>query len=584
MFKKKGKSDKSRSGGATRAGGTRAMSMTMRDDDSTSSSIQSSTMSYASSGISPLRQLLDAVNMSILPDDLRLSSIQQACQFFDHTDRSMHDVELREGAAFILYQKLAFCLSLEPKRHIIAYSPPVMMGNPTTTNTTTNRSHEIMLLTNALEMVHRASPDTIAATWHDIGLDILPILVKVMERPYKEQHLYPVTTTNATRDTKLSIQKITKLLALYSLVPEAKYHITHCPGMLYVLVKVLDTRWLHHADQTSSTTTHLVMTEAARFHTLATLTNLAASENNRRTLLQTPGLVDAIARVVPQERSDVARQCSALALMNLSHGDATIVPEMTSELLLETLISLLQDKLPETRRNAAVALVNVASVHENSIQIATFHNGMMLQALLELLFVPDAAQAGHAAETLFNMACTDESTDTTIKMAQHPHLLSTLAEALQNANVQLDVKMYCAATLRRMAECSTDHYNPASLWTALVEASSWNRTADIGHAWQAQASQPRHRVEMAEHTGVLETLSQLCQAPSSPELQMTAVRALEQLSQDESARQVLAHHEGCMLALTQANFDGKEGANADREQTEVEALAQVALKNLVNAL
>lgn len=62
--------------------------------------------------VSPLRQLLDAVNMSILPTSLRLSSLAQAVEFFDHRDRSMHDAELKEGAAFVLYHKLGLVLRL----------------------------------------------------------------------------------------------------------------------------------------------------------------------------------------------------------------------------------------------------------------------------------------------------------------------------------------------------------------------------------------------------------------------------------------------------------------------------------------
>ena len=61
---------------------------------------------------SPLRQLLDAINMSILPTSLRLSSLSQAVEFFDHRDRAMHDAELREGAAFVLYHKLGLVLRL----------------------------------------------------------------------------------------------------------------------------------------------------------------------------------------------------------------------------------------------------------------------------------------------------------------------------------------------------------------------------------------------------------------------------------------------------------------------------------------
>ena len=62
--------------------------------------------------VSPLRQLLDAINMSILLTSLRLSSLAQAVEFFDHRDRAMHDSELREGGAFILYHKLGLVLRL----------------------------------------------------------------------------------------------------------------------------------------------------------------------------------------------------------------------------------------------------------------------------------------------------------------------------------------------------------------------------------------------------------------------------------------------------------------------------------------
>jgi hypothetical protein len=62
--------------------------------------------------VSPLRQLLDAINMSILPTSLRLSSLAQAVEFFDHRDRAMHDAELREGGGFVLYHKLGLVLRL----------------------------------------------------------------------------------------------------------------------------------------------------------------------------------------------------------------------------------------------------------------------------------------------------------------------------------------------------------------------------------------------------------------------------------------------------------------------------------------
>jgi hypothetical protein len=41
----------------------------------------------------------------------------------------------------------------------------------------------------------------------------------------------------------------------------------------------------------------LYMTEAARFNTIATLTNLAALEDNRMQMLQEPGLLDNVMNV-----------------------------------------------------------------------------------------------------------------------------------------------------------------------------------------------------------------------------------------------------------------------------------------------
>lgn len=70
--------------------------------------------------VSPLRQLFDAINMSILPTSLRLSSLAQAVEFFDHRDRAMHDSELREGAAYVLYHKLGLALRLAALERSIA--------------------------------------------------------------------------------------------------------------------------------------------------------------------------------------------------------------------------------------------------------------------------------------------------------------------------------------------------------------------------------------------------------------------------------------------------------------------------------
>ena len=63
----------------------------------------------------------------------------------------------------------------------------------------------------------------------------------------------------------------------------------------------------------------LYFTEASRFNTIATLTNLAVSEHVHMRMLSEPDLVDHIALVINTEQYDIAMQFPALAQINLSN-------------------------------------------------------------------------------------------------------------------------------------------------------------------------------------------------------------------------------------------------------------------------
>eukprot|EP00956_Cyclotella_meneghiniana_P041074 scaffold214219_cov73-Cyclotella_meneghiniana.AAC.2 len=94
-------------------------------------------------------------------------------------------------------------------------------------------------------MVHRANPDVIAQTWDECGAEILlPLLVSVLGRPFlrieravwmamQEKAQVPGRLEQAaavalTRVHKLSVQKVAKVLAMYSLVLEAKRAMCMC--------------------------------------------------------------------------------------------------------------------------------------------------------------------------------------------------------------------------------------------------------------------------------------------------------------------------------------------------------------------
>mmetsp|Transcript_31715 Transcript_31715/g.67211 ORF Transcript_31715/g.67211 Transcript_31715/m.67211 type:complete len:869 (-) Transcript_31715:218-2824(-) len=608
---------------------------------------------------SPLRQLLDAINMSILPSSLRLSSLSQAVEFFDHRDRAMHDAELREGAAFVLYHKLGLILKLskssEMERiHEISGSSSTsvvgggmgesssrkpggsnhyMMAHYNTTAHIQQQSEhdkEIAMVCSCLEMVHRADPDAIAQTWDECGTEILPLLVAVLERPFnkiehavwsaiREKANVPGSLERAvamavTRDQKLAVQKVTKVLAMYSLVPEAKKPMCECEGMLRWLTRIIDTHNYNRVKpgapiiggtvaaggikapfveptvsnsnkpedaetkrvarlalaSRATSGSGLYMTEAARFNTIATLTNLAALESNRMPMISEPGLIDNICRAVHNERSDVPKQCSALAIMNLSNGDPDHVPEMASnDLVLETLLKLMREDNPETRRNAVVTIFNVACSDANTVKLARYRDGTILEALTELVGADDPFRLhdearSNAAETLFNMSCSEIS-ETTDRMANHAGLLECLAVTLRGEHTGLEVKMYCAATLRRMSELIRHPMiAQGALLSALVKAATWTSTDCIAEAFRAQATVPENCVIMANHHGLLNALSRLALAQGEDsdieKVRMAAVGAIELMSRQDDARELLAHNEGIMMALTRASYG--EGARA----------------------
>ena len=467
---------------------------------------------------------------------------------------------------------------------------------------------EIALITGCLEMVHRASSANVAMAWSSIGYETLPLLVKVLERPVgridravclaKRHDHHPGAIERAVRaavssDLRMSVQRVTKLCAIYSLVPQAKVAMAECPGLLAALVRIIDTqknkvdelyekpprasRGYQKQDQARPSDPAvdaksnpaddglgLHMTEASRFNAIATLTNLAAAEPNRMAMLAEPNLIDSVARIVHNERSEVARQCAALAIMNLSNGDREHVPELAgSDLILETLLVLIRDDLPETRRNAAVALFNLACADQNTTRLARYRDGAILEALSSLVLADgdgrgddDEARA-NAAETLFNMSCSEMS-ETTDRMADHYGLLENLALTLRSPTASIDVKMYCAATLWRFAEViHAPKPSQGALLAALVKASSWSRTPCIAEAFLAQAEIESNRAIVAQHHGLLNGLSKLALTTNGEEadrVRQAAVAAIELLSREASTRQLLAKNEGIMMALTRASY------------------------------
>lgn len=222
-------------------------------------------------------------------------------------------------------------------------------------------------------------------------------------------------------------------------------------------------------------------------------------------MMTEPGLILSISAISNSAQNEMARQCAALAIMNLSNGDNNSIPDMTGrEFLLDTLVRLMDDERPETRRNAAVAIYNLANSDENSALLARYSDGIILEVLIQIILSHDSVlwndhARANASETLFNMSCSNNNTTLEL-MANHPGLLDTLSTILKDGTSFIDISMYCAAVLLRLSEII---FPPSPchnvLLTSFVKAACWTGTDCIAQALDAQASKPENRQTMILH-------------------------------------------------------------------------------------
>lgn len=270
------------------------------------------------------------------------------------------------------------------------------------------------------------------------------------------------------------------------------------------------------------------------------------------------------------------------------------VPEMArNDLVLETLLKLMKEDNPETRRNAVVTIFNVACSDQNTVRLARYRDGTVLEALVELVGSDDPVLRGHdearanAAETLFNMSCSEIS-ETTDRMANHAGLLECLAVTLRGEHTGLEVKMYCSATLRRMAELIRHPMiAQGALLSALVKASTWTNTDCIAEAFRAQASVPENCVIMAHHHGLLNALSRLAltrgEGPDVEKVRMASCLAIELMSRQDEARALLSQNEGIIMALTKASYGQDEKEEAEMRRSNVSQLGDTTVGGFLDS-
>jgi hypothetical protein len=350
---------------------------------------------------------------------------------FEHGVQSIHDTEIAAGVDIALTKHLVF---LEFKTGF--RRKPIQANLEAITR-------EISLACDALEMVFRASSESVGISFSRVGTELLQILVTLIDdetkvrleaftpdcspeaRPQGQtndpstlgnQHkgmekdfidndnsrsvtppLEGVNDWNVgSYDRDIILRKATKILGHFARVGEATKAIAHFPGLLGSVLNLVTMR------------PYNAVPWEARLSCLWTLANLACNTDNMQMMMCTPGLVNSLVSVGcrpllyydPIETTmEVlrARSIAARALFNLSWQQKNKIPMSENLALIRVLGQLavfrdtpmarsrtVQDIILQTRRHAVGAIRNLASAPRRSkINLCQYGNGKLLDVLTD---------------------------------------------------------------------------------------------------------------------------------------------------------------------------------------------------------
>jgi len=408
-----------------------------------------------------------ALNSSMSMEE-RLGSIYKAISTFDHEDKDAHNLEVAAGADIALVKMLAF---LEFKTGF--RRPPIKANLEAITK-------EISLTCQALEMMYRASSESVEVSFNRVGTDLMQIVVILIDEEVKmrmqnfatddspasaasapqqtagrsdipeeegkggQRSVTPPPYSNAWGvgdwDRDLMLCKASKILGHYARVSRATRDIAHFPGLLGSILNLINMR------------PYDAVPWEARLSCLWTIANLACNTDNMMMMICTPGLVNSLVNVgfrqvelmEPIERTmEVlrARSIAARAILNLSWPPENKILLAENVALITVLSQLavkrrspysksktMLDILTQTRRFAVGALRNLAAAPRRSkIELCEHNNGKLLDVLTDVaLNEPTDAIVEIAFAAVHNLAIHD----TAEMMVAKPDLVLALKNHL----------------------------------------------------------------------------------------------------------------------------------------------------------
>lgn len=432
----------------------------------------------------------------------------------------------------------------------------------------TEDDDELRMICAALEMVFRSSANHVKHTFTKVGPSIVPLLLRLLERCEKEKGMM---------HANVNITNITKILLVFSRVPDLRPFLARHKGMLDALTRVSAAR----------------LEDDSRVLRMRLLANLANCEENKVLILEYPNLLETLLRVAALDLSEAAREYAGLSLMDLAAEPRNQIAMANIDKLLGTLVKLaILENIPDTRESAVTALQNLAFCKQNRVRLVTYGSGVVVEALKKVVGNDkDGKARRRAAGALTNLAC-DETGEA---MAKHKGLLETLGQVStrdDSAEVQQRAAMALTKIASSVQKKSSAH---KSVLDALVIASdSPKAVSPIMAVFRIKTRDQDCRESMAFHPGVLDALADACMNTKLPlkdrdnamrsimhltnepsnckvmcckkilnalvlgvssdeeDISTSAITAMERLATDSSNRPHMARHEGLLMAVAKA--------------------------------
>jgi hypothetical protein len=411
----------------------------------------------------------------------RREAICMATISFDHNMQSVHNEELEFGADSVLTKHLGFLLSrreIQPKE------------------TDSSLMHEFSCACEVLEMVYRASSNSVSLSFERFGLELLATLIHLInqeisdrvqlnaghaplksemsdcaadESEHQEEEVNKAADATGEsrsvtppppaissppiisdeprrrRDNDIMLRKATKVMGHFARVGAATQPMAYYPGLLSCLINVL--MFQPYTD----------IPAEVRLNSLWILSNLACNSENMVMMACHPNLLSSLIamagrKIHSHDSVEVAvevfrsQSIASRALVNLSWAPENRIPMSENTALMEVLTPLIvlrqspfgkrgrtvRDMMLQTRRHSIGTLRNLAAAPRRYKIQLCQYNNGNLLNILTDAALNDPD--GDVKERAFSTIQNLAIHDTAETMVQHPALILALKDALLSSD------------------------------------------------------------------------------------------------------------------------------------------------------